>query len=89
MNILAKDGTKLKATYYSPGKPGPGMLLFHQCNMDRKSCTTRLASTTAFEAPLHYYAFVNFCLPKLITSVLSYLLKTQLNQPGPFHLARC
>ena len=37
MDITAPDGAKLKATYYSPGKPGPGMLLLHQCNMDRKS----------------------------------------------------
>jgi pimeloyl-ACP methyl ester carboxylesterase len=37
MDILASDGIKLKATYYSPGKPGPGILLLHQCNMDRKA----------------------------------------------------
>jgi len=36
-DITAADGAKLKATYYSPGKPGPGILLLHQCNMDRKS----------------------------------------------------
>jgi alpha/beta superfamily hydrolase len=35
--VNASDGAKLAATYYSPGKPGPGMLLLHQCNMDRKS----------------------------------------------------
>ena len=38
-DITATDGAKLKATYYSPGKPGPGILLLHQCNMDRKSWT--------------------------------------------------
>jgi dienelactone hydrolase len=37
LDILSSDGLKLKATYYSPAKPGPGMLLLHQCNMDRKS----------------------------------------------------
>ena len=31
------DGTALKATYMSPGQPGPAMLLVHQCNMDRTS----------------------------------------------------
>lgn len=36
-DISAPDGAKLRATYYSPGKPGPGILLLHQCNMDRKS----------------------------------------------------
>jgi len=33
--IKGAGGVALKATYYSPGKPGPAMLLFHQCNMDR------------------------------------------------------
>jgi pimeloyl-ACP methyl ester carboxylesterase len=35
--LAAPDGLKLAATYYSPGKPGPGVLLCHQCNKDRKS----------------------------------------------------
>ncbi len=35
-DITASDGAKLRATYYSPGKPGPGILLLHQCNMNRK-----------------------------------------------------
>lgn len=37
VDLEASDGTMLKATYMSPGKPGPAMLLIHQCNMDRKS----------------------------------------------------
>ena len=36
-DIVAADGAKLRATYYSPGKPGPGMLLLHQCDMNRQS----------------------------------------------------
>ncbi|MEE2775381.1 MAG: alpha/beta fold hydrolase [Acidobacteriota bacterium] len=35
VEIVGADGTKLAATYTSPGTPGPGMLLIHQCNMDR------------------------------------------------------
>ena len=43
IDLNAADGTKLKATYASPGGPNPGkrpgkrpgMLLIHQCNMDR------------------------------------------------------
>lgn len=38
-DVVAPDSAKLRATYYSPGEPGPGMLLLHQCNMDRKSWT--------------------------------------------------
>ncbi len=35
VDLVAGDGTVLKATYKSPGKPGPGMLLIHQCNQTR------------------------------------------------------
>ena len=36
VDLTAADGTKLKATYFSAGKPGPGVLLLHQCNRQRK-----------------------------------------------------
>ncbi len=39
-SIPAPDGTKLAATYYSGDKPGPGILLLHQCNKDRSSWNT-------------------------------------------------
>ena len=39
VDLEAVDGVTLKATYSSPGRPGPGMLLIHQCNMDRASWT--------------------------------------------------
>ena len=35
VELEALDGVKLRATYASPGRPGPAMLLLHQCNMDR------------------------------------------------------
>jgi dienelactone hydrolase len=35
IDIQAPDGVNLKATYFSAGRPGPAMLLLHQCNMDR------------------------------------------------------
>jgi len=37
VDILAPDGTKLRATFFSAGKPGPGVLLLHMCNTTRKS----------------------------------------------------
>ena len=37
VDIKADDGANLKATLYSAGTPGPGFLLLHQCNRDRKS----------------------------------------------------
>jgi dienelactone hydrolase len=36
VDLTATDGTKLKGTYFSAGKPGPGVLLLHQCNRQRK-----------------------------------------------------
>ena len=36
-DLTTADGVKLKVTYFSAGKPGPGVLLLHQCNRDRKS----------------------------------------------------
>ncbi|MBA2302817.1 MAG: alpha/beta fold hydrolase [Acidobacteria bacterium] len=35
VTLKAPDGITLKASYYSPGKPGPGLVLLHQCNRDR------------------------------------------------------
>jgi len=36
VDLTAADRTKLKATYFASAKPGPGVMLFHQCNRDRK-----------------------------------------------------
>ncbi|HVB38762.1 MAG TPA: alpha/beta fold hydrolase [Vicinamibacterales bacterium] len=35
VDIKAPDGVNLRATYYSSGRKAPGILLLHQCNMDR------------------------------------------------------
>ncbi|MBZ5537876.1 MAG: alpha/beta hydrolase [Acidobacteriia bacterium] len=37
VNLTASDGTLLKATYFAAAKLGPGVLLLHQCNQQRKS----------------------------------------------------
>jgi len=36
VDLTAADGVKLKATYFAATKPGPGVLLLHQCNRQRK-----------------------------------------------------
>ena len=36
VDLTAIDGTKLKATFFPAPKPGPGVLLLHQCNRQRK-----------------------------------------------------
>jgi len=33
VDLTATDGTKLKASYFAAAKPGPGVLLLHQCNV--------------------------------------------------------
>lgn len=35
VDIKAPDSVSLKGTYFSAGRPGPAILLLHQCNMDR------------------------------------------------------
>ena len=37
VDLKAADGAPLKATYFAAAKPGPGVLLLHQSNRDRKS----------------------------------------------------
>jgi dienelactone hydrolase len=37
VDLKAADGVVLKATYFSPGTPGPAVLLIHQCNMTRRA----------------------------------------------------
>ena len=36
VDLRAPDGTSLKGTYFPASKPGPGVLLLHQCNRQRK-----------------------------------------------------
>jgi len=37
VEVEAADGTRLKATFFSAGKPGPSVILFHQSNRARTS----------------------------------------------------
>ncbi len=37
VDLKSADGTQLKATYFAAVRPGPGVLLLHQINRDRKS----------------------------------------------------
>jgi pimeloyl-ACP methyl ester carboxylesterase len=55
VDIVAPDGHVLKASYFSPGKPGPAILLIHQCNMDRHAWDTLTADLTA--AGVHVLTF--------------------------------
>src|SRR4029077_20387661 len=37
VDLTSADGTSLKGTFFAANKPGPGVLLIHQSNRDRKS----------------------------------------------------
>lgn len=37
LDLKAPDGTTLKATYFAAGRPGPGVVLLHMCNSQRKA----------------------------------------------------
>jgi hypothetical protein len=32
VRITSRDGVNLTGTYLNPGRPGPGIVLFHQCD---------------------------------------------------------
>jgi dienelactone hydrolase len=59
-DLVAPDGVNLKVTYYSVGKPGPGVLLMHQCNRDRTSwdlLATQLAQSGINVLTLDYRGY--------------------------------
>lgn len=47
VDLTAPDGTNLKATYFAAAKPGPGVILFHQCNQQRKNWDELAARLTS------------------------------------------
>ena len=54
VTIQAPDGVALAATYFAAGKPGPGLLLLHQCNRDRTAWTA--LATAAASRGVHVLA---------------------------------
>jgi dienelactone hydrolase len=60
LSLTAADGTILKATYFPAEKPGPGVLLLHQCNQQRKSwdgLAERLAASGISVLTVDYRGF--------------------------------
>jgi len=60
VDLKAADGTTLKATYFAAAKPGPGVLLLHQCNQQRKNwdeLAARLAGTGINVLTLDYRGY--------------------------------
>jgi dienelactone hydrolase len=60
VDLKAADGTTLKATFFAAAKPGPGVLLLHQCNQQRKNwdeLAGRLAGTGINVLTLDYRGY--------------------------------
>jgi dienelactone hydrolase len=60
VNLTAPDGVILKATYFVAAKPGPGVLLLHQCDEQRKAwdgLAERLAASGINVLTLDYRGF--------------------------------
>src|ERR1700692_2399578 len=60
VELTAADGVKLKASYFAAAKPGPGVLLLHQCNRQRKiwdGLAAQLAATGINVLTLDYRGF--------------------------------
>jgi dienelactone hydrolase len=55
VDIKAPDGVSLKASYFPAGKPGPGVLLLHQCGLTRHAWDDLAADLAA--AGIHVLAF--------------------------------
>jgi dienelactone hydrolase len=55
VGIKTTDGTILQASYFSPGKPGPGILLLHQCRLDRHAWDDLAADLSS--GGMHVLAF--------------------------------
>ena len=51
VDIVAPDGAKLRAAFFSADKSGPGVLLLHMCNTTRKSWEP-VAAALAKKPPL-------------------------------------
>jgi dienelactone hydrolase len=60
VTLKATDGTPLKASYFAAAKPGPGVLLLHQCNRQRKvwdDLASRLAASGLNVLTVDYRSF--------------------------------
>src|SRR5882762_6884590 len=60
VDLKTQDGTTLKATFFAAAKPGPGVLLLHQCNQQRKNwdeLAGRLAGTEINVLTLDYRGY--------------------------------
>jgi lysophospholipase L1-like esterase/dienelactone hydrolase len=70
VTISASDGVLLKGTYFAAGKPGPGVLLLHMCNTDRRSwepLATELSDAGVNTLTLDYRGFGESAGPRFDT----------------------
>jgi hypothetical protein len=71
----AADGFALKGTFYTTGKGGPGILLLHQCNADRRIYDTlgTMLSTAGYNALAFDYRGGGDLMPGDVDAALKFL----------------
>jgi dienelactone hydrolase len=89
-DLTAPDGVKLKVTYYSAGKPGPGVLLLHQCNRDRQTWDSLAAQLS--QAGIHVLTVDNRGFgesggERYDSATVEQRIATQAKWPGDFDAA--
>ncbi|SRR5713101_6899447 len=89
-DLTAPDGVKIKVSYYSAGKPGPGVLLMHQCNRDRTSwdgLATQMAAAGIHVVTLDYRGYGESGGERFLSLPPEKAAAEQLKWPGDIDLA--
>jgi dienelactone hydrolase len=89
-DLSAPDGLKLKVTYFSTGKPGPGVLLLHQCNRERSTwddLATRLSQAGINVLTMDYRGFGESGGDPLNSQTPEQQAATQQKWPGDIDVA--
>src|ERR1700730_802127 len=89
-DLTASDGVKIKVSYYSAGKPGPGVLLMHQCNRDRTTwdgLATQMAQAGIHVVALDYRGYGESGGERILSLSAEKAAAERLKWPGDIDLA--
>ncbi len=89
-DLSAPDGLKLKVTYFSTGKPGPGVLLLHQCNRERSTwddLATRLSQAGINVLTMDYRGYGESGGDPFVSQTPEQQAATQQKWPGDIDVA--
>jgi dienelactone hydrolase len=89
-DLAAADGVKIKVSYFSAGKPGPGVLLMHQCNRDRSTwdgLAAQMAAAGIHVVTLDYRGYGESGGERFLSLPPEKAAAEQLKWPGDIDLA--